>query len=218
MRNPLIPKIKICGIKDLTNAKLVVTCDIDFVGLVFHKTSIRYVELEEAIKIAKLVTKAGKIPVAVFTNHTAEQMLNICQRTTITCVQLHGDTARSEHHKLPQHFTRIYALGVNTKGEIVNANTQNLKALQPTDYLLYDGVNPGSGNTINTSTIQPYKNMRFFIAGGVRKNNVLDIVAACKPYAVDVSSGVEKEKGIKDINLMKDFVTALNGSYKIYDK
>src|SRR5438067_2402672 len=97
--------IKICGIKDSQTAKFCVDLGANFLGMVFHKPSPRFISLETAKEIVKSIQSSSIIPVAVFVDATAGEMQNVCEILGVNHVQLHGDVSKKEHIKLPEAIT-----------------------------------------------------------------------------------------------------------------
>jgi len=201
-------RIKICGLKDPELAYKAAKEGADYIGIMFYPKSKRVVELATAIEIAKATKKAGAQPVAVFVDHCADKMLEICETADIQIAQLHGEISRREHQFLPEEIKRIYVLHVNNLGEIVNGADPEIKLLKAQrDYFLFDGLVGGMGKQIKIDCVGDFaRRMRFFIAGGLNKDNVGLIIDRCKPYGVDVSSGVEDEKGNKSLALISEFI------------
>lgn len=204
------PMIKICGITDPDMAERAVKLGAHFIGLIFHETSFRYVNINEAALIAHSIKKAGGMPVAVFVNHDKHAMEAICKATDIQVVQLHGALAREHHHKLPHHFKRIYVMHCDTNGEIVLDHGFNY--LKPErDMVLIDHVKSGQGNMIPYQSLQYSFQFPWFIAGGLTPDNVTKIINTLQPNGVDVSSGVEIY-GKKDLSLIQQFIQATRSS------
>ncbi len=211
MNNQLL--IKICGISQPQIAAVAATAGANFIGIVFHPQSSRYVNIQQAIAIAKATVTAGAIPVAVFVNQNANEMHNICLQTTIHTVQLHGDLSRSQHYLLPKNYTRIYVQNLLDNGHIIN--NIGLQYLDPgRDFILIDNTEAGSGNIINYQQIDYNLPFRWLIAGGLSAKNVNDVINYLQPHGVDVSSGVELSKGNKDCVLIQQFIQALRGNYE----
>jgi phosphoribosylanthranilate isomerase len=207
--------IKICGIRDPLIATACARAGADFIGIVFHPDSPRYVDVTQATAIADAAKKSGVIPVAVFTDQNTETMLKICQITGINTVQLHGKNARQSHHLLPKDFHRIYVRTVNSIGTILNDDEENMKNLNVTgDYLLFDNEKGGSGMTFGWSGFHYAGPFRWFLSGGLTPDNVISGIEQLMPTAVDVSSGVEKSPGQKDIRLIEEFIARIKKGAK----
>jgi phosphoribosylanthranilate isomerase len=197
--------IKICGITSPELAYQAAKLGADFVGLVFYSGSQRNVDLAVACDIASQARAGGAVPVAVFVDSSLELMLEICGAFKIDYVQLHGAIAKDEGMKLPDRFRRIYAIDVKDDGTIIKDEKINGLNKQR-DFLIYDGINHGSGKKFSLDNFKPFDDFNFFLAGGLTANNVAQAIVKAKPYGVDVSSGVESRRGVKDIKLIENFI------------
>jgi phosphoribosylanthranilate isomerase len=197
-------KVKICGITNLQDALSAIKYGADALGFVFFNKSPRYISPIEARDIINQLPPLIKT-VGLFVNHSREDILSIVAETGIDIIQLHGDESPNFCEKLGHKYIR--AIRVKSQSDIVTANEQYLSA----SGLLLDSYNKhiygGTGEAFLWDMI-PDKSIcskPLIIAGGLNPNNVGTLVKKYKPYAVDVSSGVEKEKGIKDADLIKQF-------------
>ncbi len=202
------PLIKICGIKDSTIAYQTAKLGADFVGMNFHPSSIRSVTVNEAILLAEHIRKGGAQPVGVFVDHTADEIIDICQKTNIQIVQCHGDTARDQHHLLPKSFVRIFVLPLTSLGAIAYQNNEALAQLDSQrDYLVFEHLIAGIETPITPPKTQSnISQLRCFLAGGLTQQNVVALINQQQPFGVDVCGGIEKQKGIKDIHLIEHFI------------
>lgn len=190
--------IKICGIKTPEMARICASAGADYIGIVFCKKSPRFVSSAIAQSIASAAQDADIIPVAVFSESNANEIISICEMTRITHVQLHGEVSKKALYNLPEHLHKIY---VNPK------DNEDLAYLRPkTDYVLYDGEQAGSGQVINWSLINPQSTMRHFLAGGLTVDNVHAAITSTHPFGVDLSSGVEITRGEKSETLINEFI------------
>lgn len=204
--------IKICGVRDPMIAVEAVHLGAKYIGFIFHPSSIRHLVIEAAQEIAIAVKKAGGIPVAVFVDQDANSMLAICEQTGITTVQLHGKTAKKNHHCLPRNFTRIYVISCNKEGQPIEpVDMTYLDAIR--DFLLFDYQHPGNGQCFNWDNFRPIDPFRFFLAGGLNKDNIQAAISKIKPTGVDISSGVEIEKGIKHLPYINEFIDTVNHTH-----
>lgn len=199
--------IKICGIRDPQMAIQAAQLGADFIGIIFHPPSVRYVDIDQAVEIAAAAKNAGIEPVAVFVDTFAPAMLEICKTTGIQFVQLHGKISRQQHHLLPVDFHRIYVRTVTEHG-IVNADEEGGQAYLDTarDFLLFDNIQAGYGKTFDRSHFHYAGAFRWFLAGGLSVQNVRESIQQLHPDGVDVSSGVEITRGQKDVKLVKEFI------------
>lgn len=200
------PRIKMCGLRSAELAYDAVKAGADWIGIIVHPESKRFVELEVAIDIAAATRAANGVPVAVFVNQTASQMLAFCQTTGISVVQLHGVNARCEHSELPEHYQRIYVCGVGREG-LRSGDLAGLNTCDPRrDYVLFDHAKAGSGQTFVWSKLDYRGPLPMGIAGGLNSGNVGDVLRLLSPQFVDVSSGVERSPGDKDMDRIKRFI------------
>ncbi len=204
MTNPLI---KICGIRDPDMATQAVAAGVHFIGILFHPLSLRQVDQRQAKKIAQATIKAGAIPVAVFVDHDADAMRHICELTHIKTVQLHGTTARTQHHLLPDDYQRIY---VHTAPYSKTDDGLQHLAIDR-DFILIDHSDSGQGKQINWQAFQYDLPFRWLLAGGLTPDNVMTAMHILQPHGVDVSSGVESSKANKDIFLIQQFIQSVRG-------
>lgn len=195
-------RVKICGITNLEDALKAVEYGADALGFVFFKKSPRYIEPEKAAEIIR------KIPpfvstVGVFVNTPSQEILRIATFTGIDTVQLHGEEP-------PQSI--IYP-----QKTIKSIRVRELSDLEPLkDYpmvhaFLLDTYSPedfgGTGRAFNWDIAVEAKRFgRIILAGGLNPDNIERAIRWVHPYGVDVSSGVEKEKGIKDHKKIKAFI------------
>ncbi len=210
------PKIKICGIKTADMAYHVSQLGVNYIGIIQHPPSRRHVSIETAKEIAIASRAGGAEPVAVCVNQTPDEIKSFTQATNINMVQLHGKLARDASIYLPKSLRKIYVREVNALGEIMTHSPH----LEPNfssekDYILFDGLQGGSGKPILTHQVEQASNgLKYFIAGGVNKNNIADILKAhplC--YGIDVSSSIEDKHGEKNLSKIKQFITTVNEAY-----
>ena len=206
-------KIKICGIINSKMADYAAKNGADYIGLMFYKKSKRYVkDINIACEIAETSKKSGAEPVAVFVDSTIDEILKICKKTQIQIVQLHGEISKNELVKLPANYTKILAVNVDYNGKIIDTNLR-LNYINPKkDYLLFDGINSGSGKSFTWNNFFTKTSMRFFLAGGLNPNNIKEAVSIVNPYGVDVSSGVENNPGEKSKKKFKSFINQARGT------
>lgn len=205
--------IKICGIRDPNIATFAAQAGADFIGVVFHPTSKRFVEIEQAVEIAAAAKQAGAQAVGVFVDTNADTILRICQIAGINIVQLHGEISRQQHHLLPPSFKRIYVQTVDQNGNIQNDKEGGLVYLdEDRDYVLFDNIQAGIGKTFDWAKFSYKGKLPWFFSGGLTIDNVGNAIQQFQPTAVDVSSGVEKTPGEKDQDLIAKFINAVKNN------
>ncbi len=191
-------KVKICGITDVEDAKYLASLGVDYMGLIFAKSSKRFVSADQAKDIILATKETKMVPVAVFKDHTAEQINFICEKTQITTIQLHGKVSKSELHKLKEKYTIFYA-----------TTFDDLESLPNCDYILFDNPNPGSGQEVDYQDKVFPQSKNCILAGGLTPKNVAEAIKLLNPHIVDVATGVEySNSSRKDPQLVKEFVKA----------
>lgn len=205
-----MPKIKICGITSSEDAALCYKLGVDYIGFIFFPKSPRNITPEKAAGIKSDLAVKGIIkwtPVGVFVNEQADTIFRIRDKCNLFGVQLHGSES-------PEFCSKIMAEGiytikcVNIKDEmsLVGIGEYNVDAFLFDTYKT--GEHGGTGQTFNHDLIIPYtEKYRIFLAGGLSPENISGILNKVKPFAVDISSGVEKTKGVKDHQKITDFVS-----------
>lgn len=204
-------KIKICGLRSPELAQAAVEAGADWIGLVCHPASKRFVDLAVAKDIAAATLASGGVPVAVFVDQNADEMLVFCEVTGIQVVQLHGAIARREHIYLPPLYPRIFVCGVGDEG-IDQDDLLGTAVCNPCrDYVLFDHKISGSGQRFSCDALHYEEALPLGIAGGLTAVNVREVIETFRPALVDVSSGVETLVGVKDSVKMKAFIEAVKG-------
>ncbi len=196
-------KIKTCGLKseqDIANANRL---HPDYIGFIlapqFPK---RYVAPEQAAELKKKLDSAIQA-VGVFVNQPADLIVSIAESGTIDMIQLHGEEDDDYIREIQTRTGRpvIKAFRIRTREDLA-------AAMQSTaDYLLLDN-GPGTGETFDWSLLESEREKitrPFFLAGGIRPGNAAEAIRRVRPYALDASSGIEKD-GRKDACLMEKLI------------
>ena len=194
--------VKICGITNLDDALFASEAGADALGFVFYKKSPRYVEPEKVRDIIKrlppFVTTVG-----VFADQTEAEIKGIISETDIDIVQLHGE----EPPEFCEGLNKRVIKAIRVRGM---ENLTEVKRYKACALLLdtYDrNLKGGTGKIFNWEIAREAKVFnKIIIAGGLTPDNVADAIKVVQPYAVDVSSGVEKQKGLKDHLKVKAFI------------
>ncbi len=188
-------RVKICGITRIEDALTAVENGADAIGLVFYEPSPRNVQLEQAMKIADKVPAFVSV-VGLFVNAEADFVRKIISQVKLDLLQFHGDETPAECASYGLPF--IKAIRVKSDTNLV----QCAKDFSASKGLLLDtytdGVAGGTGHQFDWTLIPVSLDMPVILAGGLKAQNVAQAIKQVKPYAVDVSGGVEISKGIKD--------------------
>lgn len=195
-------KIKLCGLSRLCDIKAVNELMPEYIGFIFAEKSRRYVSPGQAAKLKEQLDKDIK-SVGVFVNAKPEYIVDLLGSGTIDIVQLHGGESEEYINRLRQFTDKpiIKAFSVDGERDIEEANASGA------DYVLLDSGKGGTGTVFDWDLIRKM-NRPYFLAGGLTVSNVGNAVEKLRPYAVDVSSGIETD-GYKDRNKMEMFVKAV---------
>ncbi|MDF1764129.1 MAG: phosphoribosylanthranilate isomerase [Oleibacter sp.] len=196
-------RIKICGITRAEDAAIVVDAGADAVGLVFYPPSPRAVDLSQAQAIVTAIPAFVTVT-ALFVNPTVEEVQSILNGVRIDLLQFHGD----EDDDFCRQFGHPYikALRIRQTSDVVALCLRFPSALA----ILLDSYKPGlpggTGETFDWSLIPANASKPIILAGGLDPENIADAIKLTRPFAVDVSGGVEASKGIKDAGKITAFV------------
>ena len=191
-------KIKICGLFREEDIRYANQTMPDYIGFVFWKPSRRYVTREQAIKLRKLL-KPDIRAVGVFVDAPLPEIIALLEDDVIDIAQLHGDETEEDIQYLQAVTGKPIMKAVKVKDRYDVEAWLDSSA----DYLLFDS-GMGSGVTFDWGLLKDI-DREFFLAGGVKPDNVKQAAAAVKPYAIDLSSGVETD-GVKDPEKMREVV------------
>jgi len=191
-------RVKICGITSQQDAAAACSAGADAIGLVFYAPSPRHVSIEDASAIA-LAVPPFVSRVALFKDASTEEVEAVLACVEIDLLQFHG----SEDPEYCRSFDRPYikALGLKGVADIEAAIADAERDYAEARALLLDGHAPGadggSGEALDWSSLAR-ASKPLILAGGLNPDNVRRAIELARPYAVDVSSGVEASPGIKD--------------------
>lgn len=199
-------RVKICGITRVEDARVAVAAGADAIGLVFYPPSPRNIDdLELARQIAE---EAGPFVsvVALFVDPQADFVTRVLSTVNISLLQFHG----SETENLCRRFGRPYIKALRMKPDMdVNAA---MDAYGSASGILLDtyreGVPGGTGEVFDWARVPQDPVKPVIVAGGLTPSNVADAIKNTRPYAVDVSGGVEQAPGIKSDGRIRAFIAA----------
>jgi len=202
-----VTRVKICGITRLEDAELAASLGAWALGFILWPGSSRAVEEAVAAGIARRVRRQTEL-VGVLVNPTLDEVTHAAESIGLTYVQLHGDEGPS----FAAEVARRTGAKVIKAARV--AGGSDLQALERfhTDFHLLDtaveGMRGGSGRTWDWSlAAQRRSKIPMILSGGLNADNVAAAIAAVRPYAVDVASGVEAEPGIKDPVKLEAFLS-----------
>ena len=205
-------RVKICGFTRVEDAVCAARSGVDAIGLVFYPPSPRNVGIEQAAKIVNALPAFVSV-VALFVDERESRIREVLERVSIDCLQFHGD----EPAEACRQYGRRYMKAVRMQDGIDISSL----ALQYHDAagLLLDAYHPGTkggtGSGFDWNRIPEHCALPIVLAGGLDQHNARQAVQTVRPYALDVSSGVEAEKGVKDALKMAAFIREVNEGDRI---
>jgi len=196
-------KIKICGFTNAEVARAAIFAGADAIGLVFYGPSPRNVSIDAAREIvAALPPFVNRV--GLFVNANPSQIDEVLCEVPLDTLQFHGDESPLDCAQYHMPFYK--SVRVNEQTNLVRLADDFSQA----SALLLDACTPnaygGTGGVFDWSLAKTEIGLPIILAGGLTADNVADAIAQVNPYAVDVSSGVESAKGIKDIDKIKAFI------------
>ncbi|MEC8524693.1 MAG: phosphoribosylanthranilate isomerase [Pseudomonadota bacterium] len=206
-------RIKICGITRPEDAWAAVESGADALGLVFYPPSPRAVDVAQA-KAAVEGVPAFVSVTALFVNPTVEEVQSVLDNVRIDLIQFHGD----EDDDFCRQFKRPYikALRVRQASDVVASCLRFPGALAILLDSYKPGVPGGTGETFDWSLVPETPPKPIVLAGGLEPSNVASAIKQIRPFAVDISGGVEASKGIKDHSKITDFVNEVYRVDQLY--
>ena len=197
-------RVKICGFTRSEDVVAAASLGVDAIGLVFYPPSPRHIDIAKALEIVS-VLPAFTTTVALFADADEQQICRILEQVPIDLIQFHGD----EPPQACRIYGKPYIKAVRMQAGI------DIAALADKYHdaagLLLDAYHPGTkggtGSQFDWAMIPGECHLPIILAGGLTPENAKLAVQSVKPYALDVSSGVELSKGIKDVDKMTAFLT-----------
>lgn len=205
-------RIKICGITQLDQGYAIAQLGATMLGFICVPSSPRYVPSE---KISNILNKLPKSiqTIGVFANTSIEQIYQIVLETGLTGVQLHGNESPDFCDRLRQMLPQIELIkALRIKCSATLLQTQDY--FNSIDALLLDAYHPqhlgGTGKTLDWNSLQQFSPpCSWFLAGGLTPDNIQEALQQLKPDGIDLSSGVERSAGDKDLEKVKQLFDRL---------
>jgi phosphoribosylanthranilate isomerase len=200
-------KVKICGIKNLDIALTSIALGAEFLGFNFVHTSKNYIRPDKAKEIIDQLRGKAQT-VGLFQNEILERVKQITSELNLDFIQLHGQEDQNYCSQIGKPIIKAFMLPADFDLKQVRDYMNKYQV----DYFLVDREKRGEGEILNSSkTKELAQNYPLFLAGGLTPENVGQVLQTVRPFAVDVSSGVETE-GVKDIDKIKQFIGAVRRS------
>jgi len=198
-----VTRIKVCGITRVEDALVAVRCGVDAIGLVFYKQSPRYVTTMQAKQLVDSIPPFVTI-VGLFVNSEAKIIREVMACVSLDMLQFHGD----ESPEFCEQFSLPYLKAIRVKAGMdllqYACDFHSAKGLLLDAHV--DGIHGGTGIGFDWTLIPRELPLPVILSGGLTSVNVAAGIKQVQPYAVDVSSGVEASKGIKDAAKIAMFI------------
>lgn len=205
----MITKVKFCGITNLKDAISAAELGADALGFVFYPKSPRFISPKNAKEIIKKLPPFISM-VGLFVNQSKSEVEEVIKGCPLNLLQFHGD----ENESFCKQYNLPYIKAITMKSDV-----DLLKCIQEYNSakaLLLDTFSKvargGSGEVFDWKMIPPNTLKPIIVAGGLTPDNVQTLLEVISPYGVDVSSGIEINKGLKDYKLMKKFILGVTNA------
>lgn len=202
-------RVKICGITRLEDALFAAKAGADALGFVFYDKSPRRIGVDQAATICRalppFITRVG-----LFVNASADDVHSVLQRVSLDLLQFHGDETPAYCAQFGKSYLKAVRVTVATDllkyaADFATASGLLLDAYVP-------GIRGGTGETFDWKLVPEQCSRPVILSGGLTPENVNDAIQRTRPWAVDVSSGVESAKGIKDMHKVAQFIANAKAS------
>ncbi|KAF3976878.1 MAG: phosphoribosylanthranilate isomerase [Methylococcales symbiont of Iophon sp. n. MRB-2018] len=196
-------RIKICGFTRVEDAVAAAKLGVDAIGLVFYPPSPRSISIEQARNIVNALPAFVSV-VALFVDEQESQIKQVLNELAIDVIQFHGNEPANRCNIYNKPYLK--AIRMTKQRDVLQIAEQynDASALLLDAYQL--GIKGGSGHQFDWDLIPKQCALPIVLAGGLHVDNARLAVQSVRPYALDVSSGVETEKGIKDVAKMAAFI------------
>ena len=204
--------IKICGIK---NKDTLLCCErnrVNFFGMIFYKKSPRNILFEYAKILQKISVNLNINGVGVFVNYNINELEEIIKNLKLQYVQLHGQEDEEYIKTIKKIDVKIIkSISISKKKDLNKINKY-----KSSDYFLFDykplqnELPGGNAKSFDWNILKYLETDKpWFLSGGINMNNIDQIANEINPFGIDLSSGVEKELGIKDNGIINNFIGKL---------
>jgi phosphoribosylanthranilate isomerase len=198
-------KIKLCGFKEEKSLQVAISQNCDFIGFIFYENSPRFIKLDEAVKISKIIPR-NIAKVAVVVDAKLEFLSEISQKFSPEFFQFHGaespEFLLEVRKKFPQ-IKIIKAFKIAEKSDLEKVKNFDEVA----DLFLFDGKNAGGGKKFDWEILKDFSTTKeWFLSGGLNIDNIEDALKNTKAKIIDISSGIEEIRGQKSPKLITEFI------------
>lgn len=202
-------RVKICGITRIEDALEAIKQGADAIGLVFYAKSPRNISAAQAAEIVSKIPAFITV-VGLFVNAEPAFIREVLSVVNLDLLQFHGDETPSECRQ----YSRPYMKAIRVKNDtnLVQYGTDYADAKALLLDAFAEGVPGGTGQVFDWSLIPQNLPLPVILAGGLDAENVASAIEQVRPYAVDVSGGVEASKGIKDAAKIAAFMRGVSNA------
>ena len=204
-------RVKICGITRSGDALAAARAGADAIGLVFYPTSPRYLGTERAVEIRDALPPFVQT-VALFVNPDAAQVAQVLGRVRPSMLQFHGEETPEFCAQFGMPFVKAVRMGSGVKSGV--DALEYLRPFSRAAAWLFDSHVPeygGVGESFDWALV-PVTERSVILSGGLSQANVAEAIRRVRPWGVDVSSGVESAKGIKDAAKIAAFIAEVRNA------
>jgi len=204
-------RVKICGITRPGDALAAARAGADAIGLVFYPTSPRYLGTERAVEIRDALPPFVQT-VALFVNPDAAQVAQVLGRVRPSMLQFHGEETPEFCAQFGMPFVKAVRMGSGVKSGV--DALEYLRPFSRAAAWLFDSHVPeygGVGESFDWALV-PVTERSVILSGGLSQANVAEAIRRVRPWGVDVSSGVESAKGIKDAAKIAAFIAEVRNA------
>jgi len=206
--------IKICGLTRAEDVRAAVEAGADALGFVFYAGSSRYVTPEQAAELIALVPPFIST-VGLFVNASVEDVVRAVAEAPVSLLQFHGDETPGQCAAAARAAARPFIRAARVKPVMSAADLLQYERSYRASGRLFSGLlldafvegYGGAGKVFDWSLISEELAHRVVLSGGLSVQNVAGAIASVRPFAVDVSSGVEHAKGVKDAGKIRAFIS-----------
>lgn len=200
-------RVKICGFTRVEDALAAARLGVDAIGLVFYSQSPRNVSIAKAAAITRALPAFVSV-VGLFVDAEPDWVRDVLAEVNIDCLQFHGNEAPEDCRLYAKPYIKAIRMQPGVDLDDIQAQYADAAGLLLDAY--HPGVQGGSGSGFDWALISGNLSLPLILAGGLSPENAALAVQQVRPYALDVSSGVEAGKGIKDAEKMAAFIRKIN--------
>lgn len=198
-------QIKLCGFTEPQSLQCAIDSDCDFVGFVFVEKSIRYISPNAAAELSRIAFGRTK-KVAVVVDSSPQFLEKIIKNIEPEFIQMHGSESVEDIANFKKNFPQIKvikAFSVSKKSDL----EETKKYSEVADLFLIDGSKPGSGEAFDWKILSDFQCKNdWFLSGGLNSENIETAIKKTGAKMIDISSGIEKIRGIKSPELIQQII------------